>query len=180
MIGAAGSLLWGVVVDRVGIGASRRKTYVMAALCVVTLLLLVPTFAATSPDLDRGAQLALIALGGFLMTCTVGPVSAIVIDVVHPGLRATGASVLSLFQNLLGLAAGPIVAGALSDAFGLNTALTVTPLFGALAALFFLVASRSYEAEAGLQARITADVANSASMIDQAQSPPAPRDLRIA
>ena len=180
MIGAAGSLLWGVVVDRVGTGASRRKTYVMAALCVVTLLLLVPTFAATSPDLDRGAQLSLIALGGFMMTCTVGPVSAIVIDVTHPGLRATGASVLSLFQNLLGLAAGPIVAGTLSDAFGLSTALTVTPLFGALAALFFLIASRSYEAEAGLQARQTAEVANSASIIDEAPSSPPTRDLRIA
>jgi MFS transporter, Spinster family, sphingosine-1-phosphate transporter len=180
MIGAAGSLLWGVVVDRVGIGAPRRKTYVMAALCVVTLLLLVPTFAATSPDLDRGAQLALIALGGLMMTCTVGPVSAIVIDVTHPGLRATGASVLSLFQNLLGLAAGPIIAGSLSDAFGLSTALTVTPLFGALAALFFLMASRSYEAEAELQARTAEEAANSASMIDQVQSPQGPRDLRIA
>ena len=42
------------------------------------------------------------------MTCTVGPVSAIVIDVIHPGVRATGASVLALFQNLFGLAAGPV------------------------------------------------------------------------
>ena len=45
------------------------------------------------------------------MTCTVGPVSAIVIDVIHPGVRATGSSVLALFQNLFGLAAGPFIAG---------------------------------------------------------------------
>ena len=81
------------------------------------------------------------------MTCTVGPVSAIVIDVIHPGVRATGASVLALFQNLFGLAAGPFIAGVLSDAWGLTVALTVIPAFGALAALAFRFASRTYEAD---------------------------------
>ncbi len=66
--------------------------------------------ASASPS-SPTAQFALILLGGFLMTCTVGPVSAIVIDVIHPGVRATGASVLALFQNLFGLAAGPFIAG---------------------------------------------------------------------
>ncbi len=119
----------------------------MAGMCVLTMLILGATFAATGSALPNGAQFMLIALGGFLMTCTVGPVSAIVIDLTHPGLRATGAAVLSLFQNLLGLAAGPAIAGALSDAFGLDSALTLIPAFGALAALLFIVASRSYESD---------------------------------
>ena len=151
LIGAAGSMFWGVVVDRLCTGRPRRKAYLLAGLCLGTLLLLVPTFAATNPGLDHGAQLALIALGGFMMTCTVGPVSAIVIDVTHPGLRATGASVLSLFQNLLGLAAGPLIAGTLSDVLGLATALTVMPMFGVLAAVCCMTASRSYEVEIGLR-----------------------------
>ena len=79
------------------------------------------------------------------MTCTVGVVAAVVIDVIHPGIRATGASVMSLFQNLLGLAAGPLIAGILSDAWSLPVALTVIPLFSLLAAGAFLVAARSYE-----------------------------------
>jgi predicted MFS family arabinose efflux permease len=151
LIGAAGSMFWGVIVDRLGTGRPRRKAYLLSGLCLFTLLLLTPTFAATGPELDHATQLALIALGGFMMTCTVGPVSAIVIDVTHPGLRATGASVLSLFQNLLGLAAGPVIAGTLSDVIGLATALTVMPVFCALAALCFVAASRSYEAEVGLR-----------------------------
>ena len=106
-----------------------------------------PTFAAAGSGISTDTQFALIALGGFLMTCSIGPVSAIVIDVIHPGVRATGASVLALFQNLFGLAVGPLVAGALSDAFGLETALTVVPLFGALAALFFMLAARTYEGD---------------------------------
>jgi len=151
LIGAAGSMFWGVVVDRLCTGRPRRKAYVLSALCIGTLALLVPTFAATGPKLDHATQFALIALGGFMMTCTVGPVSAIVIDVTHPGLRATGASVLSLFQNLLGLAAGPVIAGTLSDKFGLADALAATPLFGIAAALCFVAASRSYELEIGGQ-----------------------------
>ena len=74
---------------------------------------------------------------------------------IHPGLRATGAAVLSLFQNLFGLAAGPAIAGVLSDEFGLDSALTLIPAFGALAALLFIVASRSYEADRQLVGNVT-------------------------
>lgn len=59
--------------------------------------------------------------------------------------RMTGCSVLALFQNLFGLALGPVIAGTLSDAWGLETALTAMPAFSALAAIAFMFASRSYE-----------------------------------
>jgi MFS family permease len=148
LCGAVGSVVWGSVVDRIGSRRARNKLVAMAVLCLATLSVLLPTFAATgSAALSVQSQFALIALGGFLMTCTVGPVSAVVIDVVHPGVRATGASVLALFQNLLGLAAGPFITGVLSDALGLETALTIIPAFGLLAALFFVLATRSYEAD---------------------------------
>jgi MFS family permease len=116
----------------------------MAVLCLAAMAVLVAAFGLA---LAQQTQFALVALGGFMATCTVGPVSAIVIDVVHPGLRATGSSVLALFQNLFGLAAGPFLAGALSDAWGLAPALTAMPLFAILAAGAFLLAARSYEAD---------------------------------
>jgi MFS transporter, Spinster family, sphingosine-1-phosphate transporter len=147
LCGALGSVVWGAVVDRAGKTRKRNKLFTMAALCIVVLLVLMPTFGATAPEptLSPSTQFALIAFGGFMMTCTVGPVSAVVIDVVHPGVRATGASVLALFQNLFGLAAGPFIAGVLSDSFGLAVALTAIPACSALAAIFFLLAARSYE-----------------------------------
>jgi MFS family permease len=148
LVAAIGAVVWGSVVDRAGARRLRNKLYAMAVLCLAALAVLAPTFAATqSGALSHAAQFALIVFGAFLMTCTVGPVVAIVIDVVHPGVRATGCSVLALFQNLFGLAVGPLVVGALSDVFGLQLALSVVPLFGALAAGFFLLAARSYEAE---------------------------------
>jgi hypothetical protein len=61
--------------------------------------------------MSAGVRFALIALGGFLMTCTIGPAPAIVIDVTHAALRATGAAVLALFSNLFGVAVGSFVAG---------------------------------------------------------------------
>jgi MFS family permease len=88
----------------------------------------------------------LIVLGGLLMTCC-RPASAAIIDVTHPGVRSTGASILSLFQNLFGLALGPFIAGALSDSVGLETALAVTPLCGLIAVAAFLRAAGTYEAD---------------------------------
>lgn len=142
LAGAAGSVLWGLVVDRIGARHPRRKLAAMGLLCVASMAVLVCAFGL---PLAAPAQFALIALGGFMATCTVGPVSAIVIDVIHPGVRATGSSVLALFQNLFGLAAGPFLAGVLSDAWGLVAALTATPLCALVAAAAFRMAARSYE-----------------------------------
>ena len=55
---------------------------------------------------------------------------------------------LSLFQNLFGLAAGPFIVGALSDAVGLERALTLTPLGCVVAAR--RAYTREYEAQAEL------------------------------
>jgi len=142
LAGAVGSVTWGVVVDRAGVRHPRRKLATMAALCVLSMAVLVAAFGLVH---DPAQQFALIACGGFVATCTVGPVAAIVIDVVHPGVRATGSSVLALVQNLLGLAAGPFLAGMLSDAWGLVPALTATPLFALVAAGAFMLAARRYE-----------------------------------
>jgi MFS family permease len=148
LAGAVGGVVWGFVVDRAGATRPRNKLLTLAALCVCTMLVLAPTFWAStqaSSGLTTQAQFALILVGGFLMTCTPGAASALVIDVVHPGMRATGSSVLGLTQNLLGLAVGPFVVGLLSDAYDLNTALAIVPAFSLLSAAFFLLAVRSYE-----------------------------------
>ena len=149
LCGAIGSVVWGALVDRSGARRPARKLHFLALLCIASLMVLSLAFGAPLLGIELSAQarFALIALGGFLMTCTVGPVSAIVIDVIHPGIRATGASVLALFQNLFGLAAGPFIAGILSDAWGLAPVLAAMPAFGLLAALAFRLAARTYEAD---------------------------------
>jgi len=140
--------VWRAVIDRAGARHPRAKLYAMALLCIASPLVVVAAFGAPRLGLELSAQgrFALIAFGGFLLTCTVGPVTAIVIDEPR-AVRATGASVVSLFLNLFGLAAGPFIAGMLSDVWGLTAALTAIPLLGLLAPLAFCFAARTYEAD---------------------------------
>ena len=151
LCGAVGSVVWGAFADRAGRVRPRAKLLVMAVIALSSMVILMGAFGAEhlGLTLSHQAQFLWIALGGFLMTCTVGPVSAVVIDVIHPGVRATGSSVLALFQNLFGLAAGPFLAGVLSDSLGLTTALTITPLFAVLAAFSFWRAASTYVADMG-------------------------------
>ena len=166
LCGACGSVAWGWVVERVAAGRPLARLYCMAGLCGLTFAIFLTAFAA---PVTAGVQYALILLGGFVMTCTVGPAASVVFDVVHPGLRSTGAAVLSLFQNLLGLAIGPFIAGVLSDAWGLQAALAIAPAFSLLAAFFFVVATRRYEAD---MRRV--------SEIQTLEAPAAPPVLRAA
>jgi MFS family permease len=165
LAGAVGSVLWGSVVDRAGATRPRNKLLTLAVLCVCTMLVLAPTFWASTQasGLTMQAQFALIIVGGLLMACTPGAASALVIDVVHPGMRATGSAVLGLTQNLLGLAVGPFVVGLLSDAYDLNIALAIVPVFSLLAAALFLLAARSYEPDMHRLERIRVEAAEPAA-----------------
>ncbi len=148
LAGALGSLVLGIVVDRAGIRRPGGKFVAVAILSLLSMVTLMLAFggAHIGVVLTQANQFCLILLGGFLATCTVGPAAAIVIDVIHPGVRSTGASVLSLVQNLFGLAAGPFIGGLLSDAVGLENALALTPLACIIAAASFMAARDGHEA----------------------------------
>jgi MFS family permease len=150
LCGAVGSVVWGVVCDMAGKRHPRGRVLAMAVLCLLSTAVLGAAFGLPllGVPLSNQAQFGLFALGGFFATCTAGPSAAIVMNVVHRGFRATGASVLGLLQNLFGMAMGPFIGGALSDAFGLQTALAVTPLFGIAAAWLLWIGSRTYERDA--------------------------------
>jgi predicted MFS family arabinose efflux permease len=142
LVGALGSVFWGYVVDRLALRRPSNKLSALAVLCVTTLVVFLVAFSASQTG---ASQIKLVLLGGFFMTCTVGVVSGIVIDVIHPGVRSTGSAVLSLFQNLFGLAIGPFLVGVLSDIWGLQQAMSMIPAFSLLAALAFIAAARCYD-----------------------------------
>jgi MFS transporter, Spinster family, sphingosine-1-phosphate transporter len=141
LVGGIGAFFWSVVADRFSARFPRARLLVPAAAAVLTTVFMCVAFGACAPG---PAQFALIVVGGLFMAGSVGPTDAVVIDVVHPGLRATAASFLSLARNLFGLAGGPLLAGALSDTYGLQFALAVIPAIGLAAAALYLVAARTY------------------------------------
>jgi MFS family permease len=144
LVGGLGAVLCSIIADRLSRRLVCGRLYVPAAAAITTTVLIGSAFALTSPG---KLQLWLIAAGGLVMTGSIGPIVAVVIDVSHPGLRATATAVLSLIQNIVGLAGGPLVAGVLADAYGLQYAMSVVPAFSLVAAAMFAVAARTYVAD---------------------------------
>src|SRR5215471_2902421 len=144
LVSGIGSMLWSVVADRLYARTPKARLYVPLAASALTALFVRSAFALFPPG---AIQFALIIAGGLVMVGSVGPVAAAVTDVIHPGLRSTAMSVLSLTQNLFGLAGGPLLTGALSDAYGLPFAMSVVPVFCVFAAVLFWLAARTYETD---------------------------------
>jgi MFS family permease len=140
LLSGVGMILCGSLVDRIGRKAPTRKFTIAVGYCAATFVLLSIAFR-----LEPGpAQLAFIGLGIFVAGGTTGPATAMVANVTHVSIHATAFAVLSLANNLLGMAPGPILTGALADRFGLATAFQWTPFVCLAAALCFHLARKRY------------------------------------
>jgi MFS family permease len=138
-----GAVFWASVADWLARRDVRLRMLTAAACCLATLIFFAVGFALNPGSI----QIVAIALGAFVMGATTGPVPAVAIDVVHPALRASAGSMVAVVQNLFGLGVGPLVGGALSDAFGLQTAMAIVPVSCGFAALLLVLGSRSYPAD---------------------------------
>ncbi|MDM0106547.1 MFS transporter [Variovorax sp. J22R24] len=140
-----GMIFGGGMADRLSARHPRRRALVPAVYSVLTAVTLIAGFALPPGPLGLG----LIFLGALFAAAQGGCSTALACDVTHPGVRATVTATMTLANNLLGLAPGPIIVGMLSDTFGLKVALTLTPVLALAAAVFFVLASRSYERDTG-------------------------------
>lgn len=141
---AIGTVFWAVLADRLATRDKRWRLWLPALCCLATLVSLSSAFAIVSIGPQ---QIALITLGGFLMTATVGTTAAVAVDVVHPAVRTTAGAMVATVYNLFGLGIGPLITGALSDHFGLQTAMAIIPVASALACVVLLAGARSYPRE---------------------------------
>jgi hypothetical protein len=114
LAGFGGMIAFAQVADRAALWNPRARLLVPAVLAMVSAILLVTAFAAVGPGV---VQFVLVIAGGATMTAASGPVAAVMVDVVHPALRAIAISTMAAVQNLLGLAVGPVLAGWLSDLY---------------------------------------------------------------
>jgi len=94
--------------------------------------------------LQGTAQWVVMMVGAIATVCYLSAASAVTQDVVHPGLWAVSYSVCVIVQNALGSSMGPLVLGAISDAYGLNVAMLLAPLTSVFAGLLFLAAAAYY------------------------------------
>jgi fucose permease len=138
LVGGIGMSGGGFVADRLSGRNVRNKLRVPAVYAVCCGVLFALAFALP----HGGLQFALIVAAALFVGGHMGPVAALAAELNHPGLRATALSVVTLVYNLVGLAPGPFVVGALSDQFGLGAAMMVIPVACFIAAICFLIGSR--------------------------------------
>jgi MFS family permease len=136
LMGLVGILAWAALSDALAPRLRAAHLLVPAMAGLMTFSLFAVAFGVLAPG---RWQLAFIAAGAAAMIGTVGPLAAVVFEVVDSRLRATATSLLALAQNLAGLAAGPLIVGGLADRVGLPAALGTVPWFSAAAAMLFMI-----------------------------------------
>jgi MFS family permease len=143
LVAGVGMIACGMLSDRLCRNAPERKFGLAIAYALSSCALLSLAFA-----LPHGTpQLAAIGLGMFLAAGTSGPAGAMVANLTPLPIHGTAFAMLTLVNNLLGLAAGPLVTGLLADQLGLAKAFQLVPLISLAAAAVFYFAKRHYLAD---------------------------------
>lgn len=140
LICGTGMILCGMVSDRLARERPEIKITLAIGYCLGTGLSL--TLAMLLPP--GPAQLALLGIAMFLVAGTVGPVGAMVANLTPLAIHGSAFATLTLANNLLGLAPGPILTGRIADAIGLADAFLLLPVPCLLAALTFAAMRRNY------------------------------------
>lgn len=130
----------GMLSDRLAQDRPERKIalaiiYSLGTAASLTLAMLLPPGAA---------QLALIGLAMFLVAGTTGPAGAMVANLTPLAIHGSAFATLTLANNLIGLAPGPIVTGRVADMIGLAGAFQLLPLPCLAAAIAFAAMRRTY------------------------------------
>mgnify|MGYP001393565372 CR=1 FL=1 len=140
-----GMVLCGMLSDRLARDNPERKIALAIAYSLGTAACLLAAFQFPPGP----AQFALIGMAMFLVAGTTGPAGAMVANLTPLAVHGTAFATLTLANNLLGLAPGPILTGRLADLAGLDHALQWLPLPCLLSALAFAAMRRSYRADLG-------------------------------
>lgn len=136
----AGMILCGMLSDRLCRNRPDRKFMLSIAYCLGSCLLLSLAFALPFGP----AQLVMICLGMLIAAGTSGPAGAMVANLTHYSVHGTAFATLTLANNLLGLATGPLLTGKVSDLIGLDNAFQLVPLVSIAAAAVFFYGKRHY------------------------------------
>lgn len=111
---------------------------------ITTMLNAVVIFSAFA--FFSGQSLFIVLLLQGVLSVAFAPAAITVTqEVIHPGLRAISYAVCVIVQNSLGAFTAPMVMGAISDSYGIKTAMTVLPLFLVVSAILFFAGAFFYE-----------------------------------
>jgi MFS family permease len=137
-----GTPLGGIIADK---WFTRRKDARLLFSGISSCVTAVVLFAAFMVPGGGGLQYGLLIAVGVTIAAFNPAAAAVTQDVVHPGLRAISYGLCIIVQHILGSTLGPIFVGAVSDAYNIQTALSLLPIFILASGIMFFIASRFYE-----------------------------------
>ncbi len=140
LICGVGMILCGMMADRLARNRPEAKITLAIGYCLGTALCL--TLAMMLPP--GPTQLILLGFTMFFVAGTVGPVGAMVANLTPLAIHGSAFAALTLANNLLGLAPGPILTGRIADAIGLAEAIRILAVPCVASALIHAVLQRSY------------------------------------
>jgi predicted MFS family arabinose efflux permease len=143
LVCGTGMIACGMISDRLARDRPERKIALATGYCLMSALLL--TAALQFPP--GPVQFALLGLAMFFVAGSSGPAGAMVANLTPLVVHGSAFATLTLANNLLGLAPGPIVTGRLADSIGLLGALQFLAIPCIAAALVFAAMRRSYLAD---------------------------------
>ncbi len=141
LLALVGGPLGGFLVDRWRRTKVNARLLFPAITALISAVLLFVAFMFFSGNI----QYVIILVFGLVFVMFVPAAAAVTQDVVHPGLRAISYAICVVVQNLLGSSTGPIVIGAISDAYDIKTALMILPAFLIVSSILFFAGSFFYE-----------------------------------
>jgi MFS family permease len=144
LVSGMGQLLCGVITDRISGDSSVRRWNMAICYCLVLGTLLEIAFRLPQGNL----QLALLAPAVFFLASSFGTCSAIVAGATSPSIHSSAFATMTLFNNILGLAAGPFLTGVIADSVGLQVALRWLPCAAIMPFAVYLLGRWFYLAEA--------------------------------
>ena len=111
VIGGVGTLLSGVLADRL----ARRDPAIRMRCVAVACLVAIPAWATVFANFGASSMLVGVALGSALIAFHLAPSFAMVQSLAQPNHRALAAALLLFVANLVGTGFGPVIVGTLSD-----------------------------------------------------------------
>ncbi len=115
--GFPGILAGGFLADHL----AKRSLDWMAWVPAIALAIALPAYLGALLGGTQFLMIVFFTLGAFFFSVHHAPALAIVQAVVNPDQRALAAAFVFFFSNMFGLGLGPVIVGALSDAFALQS-----------------------------------------------------------
>ncbi|WP_424266345.1 MFS transporter [Castellaniella sp.] len=143
LVSGLGQFLCGAVTDRISKDSSMKRWNMAIAYCLLLGTLLITAFHLPPGKL----QLAFMGAGVFFLASSFGTCGAIVASATSSSIHSSAFATMTLFNNILGLAAGPFFTGVLADAVGLEVAMRWLPYTAILPFMVYLIGKCFYAGE---------------------------------